>query len=126
MSPRTSTPTVGKTDGPIIVRGIHQHHWPSGAAQTYTQGPTVPLIAATEFVNDIPQVIAAVNADQEETQFALLAALDKLHPLLKRLVLNVLDGADLQEAAAHAGIAAEVLPTVLPRLRLFLRPYVRH
>jgi hypothetical protein len=79
MSPRTSTPTVGKTDGPIIVRGIH-----------------------------------------------LLAALDKLHPLLKRLVLNVLDGADLQEAAAHAGIAAEVLPTVLPRLRLFLRPYVRH
>src|SRR4030095_15872342 len=72
MSPRTSTPTVGNTDGPIIVRGIHQHHWPSGAAQTHTQGPTVPLIAATEFVNDIPQVIAAVNADQEETQFALL------------------------------------------------------
>jgi hypothetical protein len=69
--------------------------------------------------------VLIVGPEQHDTQFALLAAIEKLHPSVKVLVLAVLGGAELEEAAVEARIGPKMLASLLPRLRTFLTPYVR-
>jgi hypothetical protein len=85
----------------------------------------VPRAVGVEFSDGTPRPVLIVGPEQHETQFALLAALEKLHPSVKMLVLAVLEGADLEQAAIEAHIGPGMLASLLPRLRTFLTPYVR-
>jgi hypothetical protein len=70
--------------------------------------------------------VAVVAADQHERASAtrVLDALVPLHPAVRKLCLGVIDGADLSEAAADAGLDDGQLARVLPPLRAYLAPHV--
>jgi hypothetical protein len=85
----------------------------------------IPRAIGFEFSEGIARVVPIVGPQQQETPFALLAALDKLHPNVRAFVLAVIDGAEMQQAATEARIGADMLARLLPRLRAFLTPYVR-
>jgi hypothetical protein len=49
---------------------------------------------------------------------------DKLHPAVRKFVLALIDGRDITDAAAVAGLSKRQLDIVLPPLRSFLRPHL--
>lgn len=77
-----------------------------------------------EFRDERPCLVAIAEATQEHTSFSLFAALEQLHPAVKRFVLALIDGANISEASTESGISDEALVLVMPRLKVFLRPYL--
>lgn len=70
------------------------------------------------------RMVAIADATQESTSFALFAALDRLHPAVKKFVLAITDGAGVEDAAAESGLSDAALAKVMPRLKVFLKPYL--
>jgi hypothetical protein len=68
------------------------------------------------------RIVAISQPSQENTSFQLFAALEKLHPIVKRFVTNIVDGATVREAADECGLADRELAKILPPLKVFLKP----
>lgn len=83
-----------------------------------------PQAAAFEFVGEEARFIAVTEATQDNISFSLFAALEKLHPAVRKFCLAIIDGASMHEAADEAGISRDELSTVLPPLKTFLSPYL--
>lgn len=100
-----------------------------GFKKLYQQPPDLkrfynPPTQGVEWYNDKAQVICVQNATQEDSSIALYTALEKLHPSVRKFCLALIDGASIQEAADECGISRDELATVLPPLRVFLKPYL--
>ena len=49
-------------------------------------------------------------------------ALDNLHPSVRKFILVASETGDVEDAARAAGLSQSDVETLLPRLRLFLKP----
>lgn len=70
------------------------------------------------------QRVIAVDPVQEQSSFQLFAALEKLDPRVKKFVLSVSECGEIEEAAASVGFDAATVAILLPRLKVFLDPFV--
>jgi hypothetical protein len=68
--------------------------------------------------------VGVVMPTQENSSFALFAAMEQLHPAVQNMLHAIIDGASIDDAAIESGIGADELLTVMPRLKLFLAPYL--
>jgi hypothetical protein len=71
------------------------------------------------------QRVIAVDPTQEHSLFQLFAALEKLDHRVKKFVIAVTECGEIEEAAANVGFDRQTLALLLPRLRVFLEPYLR-
>lgn len=76
------------------------------------------------FENGTGSVVAIQEADQDQSSFALFAALEKLHPAVKKFVLAITEGASVEDAAQECGLSESALSRVMPSLKVFLQPYL--
>jgi hypothetical protein len=69
-------------------------------------------------------LVPFAEATQESTAVALYAAMDRLHPAVKDMLIRIIGGARLEEAAAESGIGTGQLAVLLPRLGPWLRRHL--
>lgn len=77
-----------------------------------------------EYVNGEPRFVAVAEPEEQTSSFDLFAAVERLHPVSRRFVKALIDGASVLEAAMECKISDEALAIVLPELRVYLRPYL--
>lgn len=81
--------------------------------------------SGVEFNEDgVATRVQVVAANQDQTDSCLRQKLSELHPSVRKLCESILDGASLDEASHEADLNPEQLKTILPRLKLFLKPLV--
>lgn len=103
---------------PIVERRSTRQ--PDGLCNSSLALPLTAFGDGTEF----GRRIIAVEPVQERSSFQLFAALEKLNPRVRRFVLLLSEGGEIEEAAANVGFDAATLAVLLPRLRVFLDPFV--
>jgi hypothetical protein len=68
--------------------------------------------------------VISIEPEQEQTSFELYRALERLHPKVQRFVLSVSECGEIEEAAASVGFDPTTVAILLPKLKLFLDPFV--
>ena len=71
----------------------------------------VPPLVAFGDGSEFGRRIVAVEPCQEQSSFQLFAALEKLNPNVRRFVLLISEGAEIEEAAAEVGSTRRPLPS---------------
>jgi hypothetical protein len=66
-----------------------------------------------------------VDAEQERCPFQLLVALENLNPKVRQFVLAARETGEIREAAASVGFDGATVAKLIPRLKIFLLPYLR-
>jgi hypothetical protein len=80
--------------------------------------------AILKFGEQQGEIVAPVNADQEESVFLLHHSLNDLHPKVRKFVIAASATGDLAEAALAAGLNQAQLAAVLPKLKVYLRQHL--
>lgn len=68
--------------------------------------------------------VISTEPEQERSSFQLYDALDRLHPRVKEFVIAAINTGEISSAAEIAGLGAAEIALLLPRLKLFLNPYL--
>jgi hypothetical protein len=66
-------------------------------------------------------LVVGVDADRDQSVFLLHNGLSEFHPKVRQLIVAASNTGDLEEAAAVAGLNAEQVALVLPRIKAYLR-----
>jgi hypothetical protein len=81
--------------------------------------------AVLKFGDREGELIASVDADQEQSVFLLHNALNDLHPSVKKFIIAASTTGDLAEAAAEVGFSQEQVAAILPRLKTYLQQHLQ-
>jgi hypothetical protein len=80
--------------------------------------------ATVRFGESEGERVISIEPEQEYTSFELYRALERLHPKVQRFVLSVSECGEIEEAAASVGFDAATVTMLLPKLKVFLDPFV--
>lgn len=67
----------------------------------------------------------AITPELTGAPIALLKATETLHPVVRRFVFSIIEGADVEGAASEVGLSEQNVQLLMPRLKVFLEPYLR-
>jgi hypothetical protein len=101
---------VFRGEVPIVERRTTRQ--PDGLCDSSLTKPLTAFGDGTDF----GRRIIAVEPVPEQSPFQLFAALEKLNPRVRRFVLLLSEGGEIEEAAADVGFDAATLAVLLPRL----------
>lgn len=107
---------------PLIIEIQAALRFSKGIARLEEQYPGIFQMPEAAWADDAR---VPIQQPANEISVGLMAALDKLHPKVKRFVLAIVDGESLEDAASENDLSDDDLGKILPKLKAFLAPHLK-